>query len=119
MTRADVGFTAALYVAGACLGALFFGQLTDVRHRADLDRVEAERAVDAVLELVRQLVDEVVDLVGGRDPGERPEDRARVPGPRLRPAGGAACPTSTTGRRTTRSSQCRRGRRGMPFRSRS
>ena len=25
----DVGFAGAAYVAGACLGALFFGQLTD------------------------------------------------------------------------------------------
>jgi len=31
MTSADVGFAAALYVTGACLGALFFGRLTD-RH---------------------------------------------------------------------------------------
>jgi MFS family permease len=31
MTSADIGVAAALYVAGACLGALFFGQLTD-RH---------------------------------------------------------------------------------------
>src|SRR4051812_29938737 len=29
MTSADVGTAAAFYVAGACLGALFFGQLTD------------------------------------------------------------------------------------------
>jgi MFS family permease len=29
MTSADIGFAAALYVAGACLGALVFGQLTD------------------------------------------------------------------------------------------
>jgi MFS family permease len=29
MTSADIGVAAALYVAGACLGALFFGQLTD------------------------------------------------------------------------------------------
>ncbi|MCU1677004.1 MAG: major facilitator superfamily 1 [Frankiales bacterium] len=29
MTSADIGMAAALYVAGACLGALFFGQLTD------------------------------------------------------------------------------------------
>jgi MFS family permease len=29
MTSADVGIAAALYVAGACLGALIFGQLTD------------------------------------------------------------------------------------------
>ncbi|NMH99291.1 MFS transporter [Pseudonocardia acidicola] len=29
MTSADVGLAAALYVAGACVGALFFGQLTD------------------------------------------------------------------------------------------
>jgi MFS family permease len=29
MTTADIGTAAALYVAGACLGALFFGQLTD------------------------------------------------------------------------------------------
>ena len=31
---------------------------------------------------MRQLVDEVVDLVGGRDPGERPGNRPRVPCPR-------------------------------------
>src|SRR5688572_33015290 len=29
LTAADVGTAAALYVAGACLGALLFGQLTD------------------------------------------------------------------------------------------
>ncbi len=29
MSSADIGIAAALYVAGACLGALFFGQLTD------------------------------------------------------------------------------------------
>jgi MFS family permease len=29
MTAGDVGLAAAIYVAGACLGALFFGQLTD------------------------------------------------------------------------------------------
>jgi MFS family permease len=29
MTVADIGLAAAIYVAGACLGALFFGQLTD------------------------------------------------------------------------------------------
>ena len=29
MTAADIGTAAAIYVAGACLGALFFGQLTD------------------------------------------------------------------------------------------
>jgi MFS family permease len=29
MTAADIGIAAAIYVAGACLGALFFGQLTD------------------------------------------------------------------------------------------
>jgi MFS family permease len=29
MTSADIGTAAAVYVAGACLGALFFGQLTD------------------------------------------------------------------------------------------
>src|SRR4051794_1857337 len=29
MTSADVGTAASFYVAGACLGALFFGQLTD------------------------------------------------------------------------------------------
>ncbi|MEV4317715.1 MFS transporter [Actinocrispum sp. NPDC049592] len=29
MTAADIGIAAAVYVAGACLGALFFGQLTD------------------------------------------------------------------------------------------
>src|SRR5215210_7651463 len=31
LSSADIGTAAALYVAGACLGALFFGQLTD-RH---------------------------------------------------------------------------------------
>jgi MFS family permease len=29
MTSWDIGFAGAIYVAGACLGALFFGQLTD------------------------------------------------------------------------------------------
>jgi MFS family permease len=29
MTSADIGTAAAIYVAGACIGALFFGQLTD------------------------------------------------------------------------------------------
>jgi MFS family permease len=29
LNAADIGFAAAAYVAGACLGALFFGQLTD------------------------------------------------------------------------------------------
>jgi MFS family permease len=29
MSSSDVGFAGAIYVAGACLGALFFGQLTD------------------------------------------------------------------------------------------
>ncbi|MEU0528993.1 MFS transporter [Amycolatopsis tolypomycina] len=29
LSPADIGFAAACYVAGACLGALFFGQLTD------------------------------------------------------------------------------------------
>jgi MFS family permease len=29
MTSSDIGFAGASYVAGACLGALFFGQLTD------------------------------------------------------------------------------------------
>jgi MFS family permease len=29
MTAADIGTAAAIYVAGACLGALFFGQMTD------------------------------------------------------------------------------------------
>ena len=29
MSSADVGLAGAVYVAGACLGALFFGQLTD------------------------------------------------------------------------------------------
>jgi MFS family permease len=29
LTSADIGIAAALYVAGACLGALFFGHLTD------------------------------------------------------------------------------------------
>ena len=36
MTSADVGFAAALYVAGACLGALLFGQLTDRHGRKKL-----------------------------------------------------------------------------------
>ena len=29
MSSSDIGFAGAIYVAGACLGALFFGQLTD------------------------------------------------------------------------------------------
>ena len=29
LTSADVGFAGAIYVAGACIGALFFGHLTD------------------------------------------------------------------------------------------
>src|SRR5436190_22191902 len=29
MTASDIGIAAAIYVAGACFGALFFGQLTD------------------------------------------------------------------------------------------
>jgi MFS family permease len=29
LTAAQIGMAAAIYVAGACLGALFFGQLTD------------------------------------------------------------------------------------------
>ena len=29
LTAAQIGIAAAVYVAGACLGALFFGQLTD------------------------------------------------------------------------------------------
>ena len=29
MTSADIGMAGAIYVAGACIGALFFGQLTD------------------------------------------------------------------------------------------
>ena len=29
LTSADIGFAGAIYVAGACIGALFFGQLTD------------------------------------------------------------------------------------------
>ena len=29
LSSSDVGFAGAIYVAGACLGALFFGQLTD------------------------------------------------------------------------------------------
>lgn len=29
LTASDIGLAAALYIAGACLGALFFGQLTD------------------------------------------------------------------------------------------
>ena len=36
MTSADVGFAAALYVTGACLGALFFGGLTDRHDRKKL-----------------------------------------------------------------------------------
>ena len=29
MSSSDIGLAGAIYVAGACLGALFFGQLTD------------------------------------------------------------------------------------------
>ena len=29
MSSSDIGLAGAVYVAGACLGALFFGQLTD------------------------------------------------------------------------------------------
>src|SRR5689334_19465571 len=29
MSSWDIGFAGAIYVAGACIGALFFGQLTD------------------------------------------------------------------------------------------
>jgi MFS family permease len=36
MTSADIGLAAALYVAGACVGALFFGQLTDRHGRKKL-----------------------------------------------------------------------------------
>jgi MFS family permease len=36
MTSADIGTAAALYVAGACIGALFFGQLTDRHGRKKL-----------------------------------------------------------------------------------
>ena len=36
MSSADVGFAAALYVAGACAGALLFGQLTDRHGRKKL-----------------------------------------------------------------------------------
>src|SRR6185312_2738690 len=36
MSSADVGFAAALYVAGACTGALLFGQLTDRHGRKKL-----------------------------------------------------------------------------------
>jgi MFS family permease len=36
LTSADIGTAAALYVAGACLGALFFGQLTDHHGRKKL-----------------------------------------------------------------------------------
>ena len=36
MTSADVGMAGAIYVAGACLGALFFGQLTDRMGRKKL-----------------------------------------------------------------------------------
>jgi MFS family permease len=36
VTAADIGTAAALYVAGACIGALFFGQLTDRMGRKKL-----------------------------------------------------------------------------------
>jgi MFS family permease len=36
MSSADIGFAAALYVAGACTGALLFGQLTDRHGRKKL-----------------------------------------------------------------------------------
>jgi MFS family permease len=36
LTAADIGTGAALYVAGACIGALFFGQLTDRHGRKKL-----------------------------------------------------------------------------------
>jgi MFS family permease len=36
LTSADIGTAAAAYVAGACLGALYFGQLTDRRGRKKL-----------------------------------------------------------------------------------
>jgi MFS family permease len=36
LNSADIGTAAAFYVAGACLGALFFGQLTDKRGRKQL-----------------------------------------------------------------------------------
>jgi MFS family permease len=36
LTVADIGLAAAIYVAGACLGALFFGQLTDRYGRKNL-----------------------------------------------------------------------------------
>src|SRR4051812_17047020 len=36
MTAADIGTAAAIYVAGACVGALFFGQLTDRHGRKKL-----------------------------------------------------------------------------------
>jgi MFS family permease len=36
MTTADIGTAAAIYVAGACVGALFFGQLTDRHGRKKL-----------------------------------------------------------------------------------
>jgi MFS family permease len=36
ITAAGVGLAGALYVAGACLGALFFGQLTDRHGRKKL-----------------------------------------------------------------------------------
>jgi MFS family permease len=29
LTNSDIAFAASIYIAGACLGALFFGQLTD------------------------------------------------------------------------------------------
>ena len=38
MSSADIGLAGAIYVAGACIGALFFGQLTDRRKNRNLLR---------------------------------------------------------------------------------
>ena len=38
ISESQIGIAAAVYVAGACLGALFFGYLTDRMGRTDGDR---------------------------------------------------------------------------------